>query len=110
MDCSRRFKHHCRDRDMPYAPTSSCMSQRRIDGHHSGAKAMTTNQPIDGVPRAYADLERINIHGEADRKGEDGNWIKTWKERQPGKTISHHSRASGLWNKISARCLAVDIY
>lgn len=71
---------------------------------------MTTNQTIDGVPRAYADLERINIHGEADRKGEDGAWIKTWKERQPGKTISHHSRASGLWNKISARCLAGGRY
>lgn len=71
---------------------------------------MTTNQTIDGVPRAYADLERINIHGEQDRKNEDGQWVKTWKERQPGKTISHHSRASGLWNKISARCLAGGKY
>lgn len=67
-------------------------------------------QTIDGVPRAYADLERVNIHGEPDRKNEAGQWVKTWKERQPGKTITHHSRASGLWNKISARCLAGGNY
>ncbi len=69
-----------------------------------------TNKPMLSVEREadkilYADLKRLNIHGQPDRKSESGLWMKTWKERQPGKTIMHHSRASGLWNKINARCL-----
>jgi len=69
-----------------------------------------TNKPMLSVEREaekilYADLKRLNIHGQPDRKSESGLWLKTWKERQPGKTITHHSRASGLWNKINARCL-----
>ena len=69
-----------------------------------------TNKPMLSVEREadkilYADLKRLNIHGQPDRKSESGLWMKTWKERQPGKTITHHSRASGLWNKINARCL-----
>lgn len=69
-----------------------------------------TNKPMLSVEREadktlYADLKRLNVHGQPDRKSESGLWLKTWKERQPGKTITHHSRASGLWNKINARCL-----
>ena len=69
-----------------------------------------TNKPMLSVEREadktlYADLKRLNVHGQPDRKSESGLWLKTWKESQPGKTITHHSRASGLWNKINARCL-----
>ena len=69
-----------------------------------------TNKPMLSVEREadkilYVNLKRLNIHGQPDRKSEFGLWMKTWKERQPGKTITHHSRASGLWNKINARCL-----